>query len=128
MKRVITVTALNSKTAKSREIGMTERVYGELSRLWDISQKDTSLSVFGITDIKKSFASACDDAKIDGLRFHDLRHTAITRMINLGLPPMEIMKVSGHTQYTTFARYVIQQHRRLNILLTSFQLISLVRI
>jgi hypothetical protein len=27
-------------------------------------------------------------------------------MVNLGLPPMEIMKVLGHTQYTTFARYV----------------------
>lgn len=104
--RVITVTALNSKTAKPREIGMTQRVCEELSRLWEISPKDPNLSVFGVTDIKKSFASACEDAKIDGLRFHDLRHTAITRMVNLGLPPMEIMKVSGHTQYTTFARYV----------------------
>lgn len=104
--RIITVTALNSKTAKPREIGMTQRVYEELTRLWEMSPKDPSLSVFGITDIKKSFVSACDDAKIDGLRFHDLRHTAITRMVNSGLPPMEIMKVSGHTQYTTFARYV----------------------
>lgn len=104
--RIITVTALNSKTAKPREIGMTERVYEELLRLWEISQKDASLLVFGITDIKKSFASACDDADIKNLRFHDLRHTAITRMVNVGLPPMEIMKVSGHTQWTTFARYV----------------------
>ncbi|MBA2606834.1 MAG: site-specific integrase [Acidobacteria bacterium] len=104
--RVITVTALNSKTTKSREIGMTQRVYEELSRLWEISPKDQSFLVFGVTDIKKSFTSGCADAKINGLRFHDLRHTAITRMVNSGLPPMEIMKVSGHTQYTTFARYV----------------------
>jgi integrase len=104
--RIITVIALNSKTAKSREIGMTERVYEEVSRLWEISPKDDSLLVFGISDIKKSFTAACDEAKIKDLRFHDLRHTAITRMVNAGIPPMEVMKISGHTQYTTFARYV----------------------
>jgi integrase len=104
--RIITITALNSKTAKPREIGMTQRVYEELLRLWEISPKEEGLLIFGISDIKKSFASVCLDAKIDGLRFHDLRHTAITRMVNSGIPPMEIMKVSGHTQYSTFARYV----------------------
>jgi integrase len=63
--------------------------------------------VFGIKDnFKKSFASALANASIEGLRFHDLRHTAITRMIQAGLSPMEIMKVSGHSQMTTFARYV----------------------
>ena len=104
--RTITIVSMNSKTAKPREVGMTQRVYEELSRLWEISLKEDNLSVFGVTDIKKSFASACDEAKIGSFRFHDLRHTAITRMVNLGLPAMEIMKVSGHTQWTTFARYV----------------------
>jgi len=32
--------------------------------------------------------------KIEGLRFHDLRHTAITRMSKRMQPPM--MRVSGH--------------------------------
>lgn len=121
--RVITITALNSKTAKPREVGMTQRVFEELMRLWEISPKDKNLSVFGITDIKKSFASACDDAHIKDFRFHDLRHTAITRMVNAGLPPMEIMKVSGHTQYTTFARYVnpnTQTVTRIADVLTAF--------
>jgi len=62
--------------------------------------------VFGVTYIKKSFPTACDEAGITGLQFHDFRNTAITRMVNAGLPPMEIMKISGHTQWTTFARYV----------------------
>ena len=104
--RLITVTAFNSKTSKSRVVGMTQRVMDELLHLWDISLKDLDSSVFGLTDIKKSFSAACADAGIAGLQFHDLRHTAITRMVNAGLPPMEIMKVSGHTQWTTFARYV----------------------
>jgi integrase len=105
--RVITVTAMNSKTAKPREIGMTTRVYETFQRLWNQSPKDENEIVFGIkNDFKNGFKGACDDAGIKGLRFHDLRHTAITRMVNAGLPPMEIMKVSGHTQWTTFARYV----------------------
>jgi integrase len=104
--RVITIKAMNSKTARPREIGMTQRVFEEFTRLWEISPRDVNLLVFGVTDIKKSFAAACDDSEIKDLRFHDLRHTAITRMVSVGLPPMEIMKVSGHTQWTTFARYV----------------------
>jgi len=104
--RIITVTAMNSKTANQREIGMTDRVYEEFVRLWELSPKDENLLVFGISDIKKSFAAACDEANIKELRFHDLRHTAVTRMVNAGIPPMEVMKISGHTQYTTFARYV----------------------
>jgi integrase len=104
--RTITVIAINSKTARPRKVGMTDRAFDELTRLWKTSPKDKELLVFGIADCKKSFAAACDEANIIDLRFHDLRHTAITRMVNIGLPPVEIMKVSGHTQWTTFARYV----------------------
>lgn len=103
---IISVTALNTKTTKSREIGITDRVRAELSHLWEMSLKDIDSLVFGVTDIKRSFTAACKDAEVLDLHFHDLRHTAITRMVNSGLPPMEIMKVSGHTQWTTFARYV----------------------
>ncbi|CAN5225012.1 hypothetical protein BH10ACI1_BH10ACI1_31700 [soil metagenome] len=105
--RLISILAFNTKTATARTVGMTPRVYDELSELWEKSPKDLSELVFGITDtIKKSFTSACNDAGVDDFHFHDLRHTAITRMIQAGFSPMEIMKVSGHTQMTTFARYV----------------------
>ena len=105
--RTITIIAFNSKTAKAREVGMTPRVYDELKNLWEQSPKSFDELVFGIkNNFKKSFASACSDAVIKDFRFHDLRHTAITRMIQAGLSPMEVMKVSGHTQMNTFARYV----------------------
>lgn len=105
-RRVLKITAFNSKTAKSREVGMTQRVFDEIGRLWNISAKNPDDLLFGVADIKKSFSTTCDAAGITDLQFHDLRHTAITRMVNAGLPPVEIMKVSGHTQWTTFARYV----------------------
>lgn len=104
---VLTVQALNSKTSRERTIGMTQRVFDEVKALWDRSHKDQDLLVFGIKDnFQHGFTNLLAESRIDDLRFHDLRHSAITRMVNAGLPPVEIMKVSGHTQWTTFARYV----------------------
>lgn len=103
----IIVTAMNSKTARARTIAMTPRVHEELSRLWKQSPKDPKVLVFGIVDtVKRSWSSACEKAKITEIRFHDLRHTALTRMIQAGILPLEVMKISGHTQMTTFTRYI----------------------
>lgn len=103
----INIVALNTKTARARMVGMTDRVIKELQILWEQSPKDLSGLVFGIKDnFKKSFASACKEAEIKNFHFHDARHHSITKMINLGIAPMEIMKISGHTQISTFARYI----------------------
>ncbi|MCA1623847.1 MAG: site-specific integrase [Acidobacteria bacterium] len=105
--RTINILAFNTKTAKARSVGMTQRVYDALTRIWEQSPKDLDELVFGIKNtVKRSFASACRDAGIEGFHFHDCRHTAITRLIQAGLTPMEVMKISGHTQMNTFARYV----------------------
>ena len=105
--RTIMVQASNSKTARARAVPMTPRLYVELEALWQQSPQDLTLSVFGIYDtIKRSFASACREAGIEGFRFHDCRHTAITRMIAARVPAQEVMKISGHTQMSTFLRYL----------------------
>jgi integrase len=86
---------------------MTDRVYDALVDLWNYSPQGEDALVFGITDtIKHGFASLLRETGIDDFRLHDCRHTAITRMIAAGVPPMEVMKISGHTQMSTFARYV----------------------
>ncbi len=103
---VITISANNSKTSRARLTGITPRLADELQGIWNVSLKNPDSLVFGISDFKKSFAAVCNECGIQNLKFHDLRHTAITRMINAGIPPMEIMKLSGHTQWSTFARYV----------------------
>lgn len=107
IRREIRILATNTKTARARVVPVTDIVAGELRALWEQSTKDANALVFGITDsVKKSFNAACSDAEITDFHFHDLRHTAITRMIEAGMPPMQIMAISGHTQMTTFARYV----------------------
>lgn len=104
---MIRVRATTTKTMTARTIGLTARLKAEMERLFELSPPDEDGLVFGIkSNVKRSFAAACKDAGIEGFRFHDARHTAITRMIQSGLPPMVVMRISGHTQYQTFARYV----------------------
>lgn len=102
----IRVRAFNTKTASERIVGMTSRLKDELNRLWELSPKDAARRVFGVKDFPKSFKTVCAAASIEGLHFHDLRHTAITRLVEMQLPTAEIMKISGHRQTRTFLRYV----------------------
>ena len=109
---LITVQALNTKTLKSRQVAITERLRNELRQLWENSEKDFNSRVFGITDnVRKSFASACADAEIkhggiDGLTLHCLRHTAATRLVKGNLPIQMVGRILGHTQPQTTYRYL----------------------
>jgi integrase len=106
--KTITITAMNSKTARERTVGMTTRLSDELARLWEMSPKDQDVSVFGINEtFKRAFATACDSkhANVENFRFHDCRHTAITRWVRAGLPIAEIMRLSGHSTLQAFAIY-----------------------
>lgn len=103
----ITLRATTTKTMKARTVGMTTRLREELQRLRSVAPNDPDCSVFGIDDnFRKSFAAVCAEAGIENFKFHDCRHTALTRMIESGLPPMQVMVLSGHTQMQTFKRYI----------------------
>jgi integrase len=91
--RVINIEATTTKTLRSRQVVMTERVFRELGELYKASADDINGNVFSITDnVRKSFASVCNVAGIkhggvDGLTLHSLRHTAATRLVQSGRIP-----------------------------------------
>ena len=58
------------------------------------------------TDIKRSFTGACEDAKIQGLVWHDLRATYGTRLGEAGFNAYDIAKLMGHANISTSQRYV----------------------
>jgi type I restriction enzyme M protein len=60
-----------------------------------------------IGDIRKCWAAACKAAGVPGLRFHDLRRSAIRNMTRSGVPPSIAMSISGHRTISTFLRYDI---------------------
>lgn len=54
----------------------------------------------------KSFRSACDTAKITGLRFHDLRHEALSRLSERGFGALELATIAGYRTLNMVRRYV----------------------
>jgi len=55
--------------------------------------------------LKRAFGTACKKAGIEGLRFHDLRHTAATRMIENTGNIVAVSKILGHANIKTTMRY-----------------------
>lgn len=55
--------------------------------------------------IKNSWNTAKQTAGISGLRFHDLRHEAISRLTEAGLNPLEAAAISGHKTLNMLKRY-----------------------
>lgn len=110
--RVISIEATTTKTLRSRQVVMTERLVRELRDLYESSAGDASGRVFGITNnVRNSFASVCKVAGIkcggiDGLTLHSLRHTAATRLVKSGMNPQIAGRLLGHSQPQTTYRYL----------------------
>ena len=56
-------------------------------------------------DIKRSFHSVLDNAKIENFRFHDFRHTAATRMLEKGADIRTVQEILGHSSVSVTERY-----------------------
>lgn len=104
---IITVQALNTKTLRKRQVSMTGRLKRELLSLYQSNNKSLDSSVFGIkTSCKNAFNTVRKAAGLEDVRFHDLRHTTATRMIQVGCELPIVGKILGHTQANTTYRYV----------------------
>lgn len=58
-----------------------------------------------LIEIKYSFARAVREAKITDLRFHDLRHTAATRMGDAGADAFTLAAIFGWSDIRMAMRY-----------------------
>jgi integrase len=63
--------------------------------------------VFTVGDsyLSHTFLECCRKAGIDGLRFHDLRHEATSRLFEKGLSMMEVATITGHKTLQMLKRY-----------------------
>ena len=105
--RLLNIQAFHTKTMKKRQVAITTRLAIELERLKTSTPDDPNGLVFGILDnVKRSFTAARNKAGLKDLRFHDLRHTAATRLVGAHIPLSEVGRVLGHTQANTTYRYV----------------------
>src|SRR3990167_5333964 len=89
----------HTKNGESRKIPMNERLTETLKK---VTNKDDSLYVFAskeglpYKDIKNGWWAVTKKAGVDGLRFHDLRHTFATRLIMGGADIVTIAELLGH--------------------------------
>ena len=97
----------DSKSGKPREVYMNGIIFEALKELPQNSEyvfynQDTQNH---ITDVKKSFKTACKNAGIKSIRFHDLRHTAATKMVEAGVDLVTVSKILGHSSIMMTMRY-----------------------
>jgi integrase len=97
----------DSKSGKSRKVPMNDLVVETFKSLPRNSEFVFMNGGTGkpIKDVKTSFHTACREAKIKGFRFHDLRHTALWRMVEAGADLVTVMKIAGHSSIQMTVRY-----------------------
>ena len=55
----------------------------------------------GASNLLKDFKKQLEKAKLRDIRFHDLRHTAASLMLNYGVPVLVVSKILGHSKTST---------------------------
>lgn len=108
---VIVIPQTNTKNRKTRRVPVSSALRKTL-----IEQKlmsGGSEFVFPSKDsknghlswLRRSFTTACRRAGIQGLRFHDMRHTAATRLVEKGVHLHAVSKLLGHSAVKITERY-----------------------
>lgn len=101
---------INTKSGRSRWIPLNEVLSKEFRRMKQISSQSEYVFINSNTglpfvDIKKAFKSACKRAKVQGLRFHDLRHTFASRLVANGVDLITVKDLLGHSSVRITERY-----------------------
>jgi integrase len=102
----------DTKNGHPRNVPLSSRSLSAINAL----PRSISGKVFWVKagSIRSAFLIALDKAKainagnpmlMVGLRFHDLRHEAVTRLFEKGLNPIEVGMVSGHKTLSMLQRY-----------------------
>jgi integrase len=91
-----------TKTGHSRTIPLTGEALAILGDLPRTSERVFPLSPMAL---RLAWNRVRERAGMPDLRFHDLRHEAISRFAELGLSTMELATISGHRDMRMLARY-----------------------
>ena len=111
-----TVHLTETKNGSSRTVPLTRNAVAVLRQALDnpVRPLDTELIFFGEPgrdkvrrpyEFRPAWHRTVRAAGIDGLRFHDLRHEAVSRLVEFGLGDQEVASISGHKSMQMLRRY-----------------------
>lgn len=92
-----------TKNGEARDVPLSPRALDALRAL----PRRLDGLVIGLTPdgLTQAWERARDDAEAKGLRLHDVRHEAISRLFERGWSVAEVAAVSGHKTWTQLRRY-----------------------
>jgi integrase len=107
--RVLTVTGRTAKGAKTRHVPLNAEAYDVLTR-WR-GQRDGKGLVFANGDgarigtIKTAWLALLKQARIEDFRFHDLRHSFASKLVQRGVDLVVVRELLGHGDFSLTLRY-----------------------
>lgn len=115
-RRQIIIKAESCKSGKPRIIPINSTLFAELGKLKNMNNgvsrhvflyRDTKTGKLRpVKSVRKAFNMACKRGNIKDLKFHDLRHTASTRLIDKGANPVAVQRILGHANLKTTEIYL----------------------
>ena len=105
------ILVVNPKDDEDRVIPMGPIVYDTLADLKLKSKQNVYVFTNPMTEnhyveVKGAYNRACNDAGIEDLTFHDLRHTFASRLVAKGTDLNTVKELMGHSKLTTTQRYL----------------------
>lgn len=102
--RVLAVPWEETKTSEARGVPLSN-VAVDILELVGVQKEGLVWRGITANSIAHAFEDICKRAGIVGLRFHDLRHEATTRLFEKRLQDMEVAAITGHKTLQMLKRY-----------------------
>lgn len=107
-----TVTVFESKNDEKRTIPMNASTVKMLEKMGKVRSIKTDLVFYSschtkldARNVRRDFQEAVKKAEIEDFRFHDLRHTFATRLIQNGVDVYKVQRLLGHKTPSMTQRY-----------------------
>lgn len=94
-----------TKNGSKRIVPLSDEATAVLKALYHRPQRQEKVLLISPNALRLAWERAVRRAKLKDLRFHDLRHEAISHFFELGLSVPEVALISGHKTPTLLFRY-----------------------